>query len=95
VAEAALDGSQQAPDLVVSSWKLDTNELVIFLGSAVSLAVGGVVDIPGDLLGELVALVAKLFVVAVHLVWVQAVGAFAGVHLKVVGCPTLGRVDWA
>lgn len=90
--ETALDSSQQAPDLVVASWDLDADDLVVFLGGAVGLAVGVVVDVPGDFLGKTVALVAELVVAAVDLVWVLAEGALPGVHLKVVGCPALGRV---
>jgi hypothetical protein len=94
VAEAALDGFQQAPGLLVSSWKLNTNELVVFLGCAVRLSVGIVVDVTCNFLGEAVSLVTELLVVTVHLIRVLAVSTLAGVHFKVVGGPAFGGVDW-
>jgi hypothetical protein len=92
VAEAALDGSQETPDLVVAGGELNTDELVVFLGGAVGLTAVGVVDVAGDLLSQAVALVTELLVVAVNLIGVDAVGALAGVHLKVVAGPALFSV---
>lgn len=95
MAEAALNGLQQVPDLIVVGGELNADELVVFLGGAVGLAAGRVVDVAGDLLSEAVALVTELLVVAVDFVGVVAVGALAGVHLKVVADPALLSVDWA
>lgn len=93
VAEAALDGFQQTPDLIISSWNLNTNKFVVFLDCAVSLTLG-VVNVASDFLGKTVSLVAKLLVMTVDLVWVVAVGTLACVHLEVIGGPALGGVHW-
>jgi len=95
VTEAALNGLEERADLDVAGWDLDADHLVVLFDSRVDGSVGLLVNVPSHLLGEPVADVAELLVVAVDLVWVVAVGTLPGVHLKVVGCPALGGVDWA
>lgn len=95
MAEAALDGLQEAADLDVSGWELNTDGLVVFLDSGVGLAVRLVVDEASHFLSKTVAGIAELFTAAVDFVWVVTVGTLAGVRLEVVGGPGLGSVDWA
>lgn len=94
MSKTALNCLQKAPDLVVASWDLDADELVVLLNGAVRLAVGTVVDEAGYLLGKTVANVTELIVGTVDFVRVVAVGTLAGVHFEVVGSPALGSVNW-
>lgn len=87
--ETALDGPEETADLHVGRRHLDLDQLAVFLDGAVCLAVGVLVEERGDLLGKAVADVAELFVVAVDVVGVVAVGAVVGVGLEVVGGPGL------
>ena len=77
--QASLNCFQETANFVVTGWNLHTHELVALLVDAVGLAVVGVVDIAGHVLGKPVADVAELFVVPVDFVWVVAVGTLARV----------------
>lgn len=87
--ETSLDGLEQTTDLDVGWRHLDLDQLVVFLGGAIRLSVGVLVEERGDLLGETVADVAELLVIAVDLVGVVAVDAVVGVGLEVVDSPGL------
>lgn len=95
MSQAALDGLEEAGDLDVAGWEFHTDDLVVFFHGRVCLSIGLVVDEASDFLGQAVAGIAELFVVAVHLKGVVAVGALAGVHLEVISRPALRGVDWA
>lgn len=95
MSKTALNSLQEAPDLIIAGWDLNANELVVLLESAVRLAVGTVVDEPGNLLSKAVADVTELIVGTVDFVGVMAVGTLAGVHFEVVSSPALGSVDWS
>jgi hypothetical protein len=92
VTDAALNGLQETADLDVAGGDLNADELVVLFNSGVGGSVGLLVDEASDFLGQAVADIAELLVVAVDLVGVVAVGALPGVHLEVVGGPALGRV---
>lgn len=93
MAETALDGLEQTADLDVAGWHLDLDGLVVFFDGAVGPAVGALIEERSHVLGKTVADVAKLVVVAVHLVGITAVGTVPGVGLEVVGSPGLLGVD--
>jgi hypothetical protein len=88
MAKAALNGLEEACHLDVAGGDLDLDNLVVLLLGGVGLAVL-VVEVHGDALGQTVTSVTELFVVAVDLVGVVAVGTVAGVHLKAVQGPAL------
>lgn len=91
MAEATLNGLEEAADFNVTGWDLDADKLVVLLHGGV----GGsrlVVDVAGDILGQAVADITEALVVAVDFVGVVAVSTLPGVHLKVVGSPALGSV---
>lgn len=79
----------------VAGWDLDADDFVVFLDAGVGLSIRLVVDVPGDFLSKTMAKIAELFVVAVDLVWVVAVGALAGVGFEVVRGPALRGIDRA
>ena len=92
--EAAFDGLEERADLDVAGWDLNADDLVVLFDGRVDGSVGLLVDVPSHLLGETVADITELLVVAVNFVRVVAVGTLPGVHLEVVGSPALGGVDW-
>jgi hypothetical protein len=95
VSQTTLDSPQEAADLDVAGWDLDTDGLVVFLLGGVGVAVGLVVDVACDILGKAVTGFTELLAVAVNLIRVVAVDTLASVCLKVVGGPGLGGVDWS
>lgn len=87
MAEATLDGLEQATNLDVARRYLDLDKLVVLLHGAVCLAVRELVEEGCNILGETVADLAELVVVTVDLVWVAAVSTFLCMCLEVVSGP--------
>ena len=92
MAETALDGLEQTADLNVAGWHLDLDGLVVLFDGAVRPAVGALVEERRHLLGQAVADLAQLIVVAVNLVGITAIDTVPGVGLEVVSSPGFLRV---
>lgn len=89
MAQGAFDGLQETTNLLVTRWNLDADKLVVFLGGGVGLAIGVVVEESGNLLGETVADLAELLVLAVDFIGIVAVDTLLSMELKVVCSPGL------